>query len=963
MAKQLLDEYVDRKAIKSDTEFFITEAKKVSAALQELKGSGLSVESTKSFKSIADGLRDVQKAQEALNKTLLQGDKLSRDQIKTATEFARQKAAAAKATEAETRAEQAKLKVQGETVRNQKLLAQYQTQLTKEQEKLAKQQEKANRELDKANNAYTQLSKSYSVAANASKRRGAELLIEAQGNSKLYTELLKTDKAYITATQDAMKYYQQLDLLENTVGQAQRRVGQYERAQFSLNQVLREAPAFAYSLQTGFMAISNNLPMLVDEFKKLREATGSNFSALKVLIGGLFSFQTALLVAITAATVYGKEIGQFFKGLTKGTEAITQAKLATETFNKALSDTSVRDAVKNVSELATNVQLAKDGFLNKNDVIKQYNESMGKTTGIVKTLDEVEQALVKNGPAYIQMMLFKAAANLALEEASKKALEAELNRQKKNDEFSSVFDDAAGSTASIPDAPGDLQEEIDKRASLNRARRKKKAVDDAQEEANFYTKIAEGFQKEAAKISKDFNFKFFGDEFDDKPKKEKKDKRKEEFKKFLEEARYDYLKTIQDLIALGDEFDKQIAKQNEDRINALFKSLSDAFTKSVKQLEKARDEDLASVGRAFTRGEIGIGEYKRYEQELQEAYNKKILEAEIKFYEDYIIALKNEGFDVAEAEAKLYEARLKLQEAFNKKRELLYKSDNEKAKEAGKEAAKEEKKTLKTIEELRKEFFTELQNALKAVVSGGFERRKNELQEQIDKNEELKAAEINRINASGDTEERKAARIQIIEAKTAAQREQLEQRQRRLDEQRARFERLFSIVRITQNTYVEASKYLGNPLAVGLIIAAGLAQAAAIIAVPPPKYRFGTDYHPGGDAIVGDGYVPEVATLPDGTSFITPDVPTMMYLPEGTKVSPSIDDYLSKMSVPLPYIRERTATSTDDGSRMMMKGFGMLADAIHNKKELHISGTHAGVSAIINNGNNWIKYINDQTNF
>ena len=40
----------------------------------------------------------------------------------------------------------------------------------------------------------------------------------------------------------------------------------------SINQVSRELPAFAFSAQTGFLAISNNLPILADEITALRKA-------------------------------------------------------------------------------------------------------------------------------------------------------------------------------------------------------------------------------------------------------------------------------------------------------------------------------------------------------------------------------------------------------------------------------------------------------------------------------------------------------------------------------------------------------------------------------------------------------------------------------------------------------------------------------------------------------------------
>ena len=70
-----------------------------------------------------------------------------------------------------------------------------------------------------------------------------------------------------------------------------------------------------------------------------------------------------------------------------------------------------------------NIELAKQGFLKKKDVVDQFNQSIGKTVGEVKSLEEAEKSLAKNAEAYIQMTLYKAAANLALQEAAQKALD------------------------------------------------------------------------------------------------------------------------------------------------------------------------------------------------------------------------------------------------------------------------------------------------------------------------------------------------------------------------------------------------------------------------------------------------------------------------------------------------------------------------------------------------------------
>lgn len=54
----------------------------------------------------------------------------------------------------------------------------------------------------------------------------------------------------------------------------------------------------------------------------------------------------------------------------------------------------------------------------------------------------------------------------------------------------------------------------------------------------------------------------------------------------------------------------------------------------------------------------------------------------------------------------------------------------------------------------------------------------------------------------------------------------------------------------------------------------------------PPKYAKGTNYHPGGPAIVGDGGGPELMRTPSGQVALSPGKATMVNLPRGTEVLP-----------------------------------------------------------------------------
>ena len=116
-----------------------------------------------------------------------------------------------------------------------------------------------------------------------------------------------------------------LQQIEAGAGRFQRNVGNYASGfnplQNSINQLSREMPAFANSLQTGFMAISNNLPALADALKGIRAQNAAlaaegkpTVSVIKQIGSALFSWQTALSVGITLLTVYGADLVNMIKG-------------------------------------------------------------------------------------------------------------------------------------------------------------------------------------------------------------------------------------------------------------------------------------------------------------------------------------------------------------------------------------------------------------------------------------------------------------------------------------------------------------------------------------------------------------------------------------------------------------------------------------------------------------------------
>jgi len=121
--------------------------------------------------------------------------------------------------------------------------------------------------------------------------------------------------------------------------QAEKEARRTRIAAYGLNQVIRDLPF-------GFIAISNNLPVLFDQFAELRRETGSNKAAFSALAGSIlgaggasiaFSVITSLIT--TAVQKYGSLKGAVDALVLSNTdllESYNKAKKSLEEFNKAL---------------------------------------------------------------------------------------------------------------------------------------------------------------------------------------------------------------------------------------------------------------------------------------------------------------------------------------------------------------------------------------------------------------------------------------------------------------------------------------------------------------------------------------------------------------------------------------------------------------------------------------------------
>lgn len=179
------------------------------------------------------------------------------------------------------------------------------------------------------------------------------------------------------------------------------------KMQFS--QVARELPSLAMGPQMFILAISNNLPMLADAIADVRKqnellaASGQKgVPVWKQLASSIFSWQTALVAAISLGIVFGKDIANWVKELISGKKAIDNNKEALENYKKAMLD-SQQAAQEEIVQLNLLYQAAVDSSKGMNERISAVKELKKEFPQYFKNLSDEEVLVGKAADKYNEL--------------------------------------------------------------------------------------------------------------------------------------------------------------------------------------------------------------------------------------------------------------------------------------------------------------------------------------------------------------------------------------------------------------------------------------------------------------------------------------------------------------------------------------------------------------------------------
>lgn len=335
------------KALASALEELIAKYRELKTAADQCNKS---VNNLEAVRSEAAARKEAARAAEAEAKASAALARQKEAEAKAAQALARQKEAEAKATKAETDAA------------SRATIAKTQEQIASQNLSAAISRAEAAR--TKASNAIRSSMGTHNSYIGLRKNEiNEERIAEATYNQLAATyKMLKEEINNLTGAEraagtegaqmidNARMIYEQMNRLQQATGRYQLQVGNYEKAtnglRLATQQIVREAPTITMGARMFFMAVSNNIPILTDEIKRIRDnnkAILEQVAALKAqgaaqdvvnakqkqvvpigrsILATLGHWTTWMVLGITLLTQFGDKIWDWIKSLFASEEAI-----------------------------------------------------------------------------------------------------------------------------------------------------------------------------------------------------------------------------------------------------------------------------------------------------------------------------------------------------------------------------------------------------------------------------------------------------------------------------------------------------------------------------------------------------------------------------------------------------------------------------------------------------------------
>lgn len=561
-------------------------------------------------------------------------------------------------------------------------------------------------------NKVVKLGTEYELQGNANRISSYDALSQKYRAMKvLYDNMTESERqSNAQFVADLRATYEQMNLIQQASGKYQLQVGNYSKSMTGLNiatqQVIRELPTLANSATTFAIAISNNIPILVDNIsmanrdRKAQEALRASLlaeaaaarsagdallaqskmaeaNAIKVtsvmrgLLKSLLSWQTAIVLVLTVLPSIIRNIEKKRKEQEELNKKTKEAVDFTKQYAAALTDIN-KDVVKETSDLRTLYAVATD--VNRSmedrimaaqnikkeyaDAFKNYSDEEIALGKAVTSYDNLTKALERN--AEMRAYLNK------ITELKQKEIEVKANR-----DVAQAAWDAAKETEALRKAEYDLlvqrREEAGPKGSapyqsltplVENAQKALNAAKDASDLAHEAFMVPDNelmvLENEVAKLIDNMPISVF--DLNDVDKKGKA---------FVQKTRDYFYEAVKSVISLMDgeslmpkllTLDWGFAEQ-QDKRRADIKALEDQIKEAEKIRVSGSEKEKADAEKAIKEYQQQIEYLKTIMINAERAYNaerEKMIHEHLAQYREEV---QEEG-DIDEQEVKKIRARL-----------------------------------------------------------------------------------------------------------------------------------------------------------------------------------------------------------------------------------------------------------------------------------------------------------------
>jgi hypothetical protein len=239
--------------------------------------------------------------------------------------------------------------------------------------------------------------------------------------------------------------------------------------------------------------------------QKVKEYQGTMTKALS----GTWSFLKYISYLIPGLGIAGlfdlaiQGLKALWDEVRKNNGALDQFKRKIEITAEALKDSGYLDAKAKVASLKEELKLATEGKISAKKAIDDYNDSLGKATGGVASLGEMERKLSQSSEAYLQMLALKTKATIAYRKAAEEGVLADIEMNEYG-QFGAGFMRFLKTPSEWFKNPLPSKNANPFQAQINYADSKRKSE-------NLLNKLGDDYQRQAALLAEKYKLNFFND--------------------------------------------------------------------------------------------------------------------------------------------------------------------------------------------------------------------------------------------------------------------------------------------------------------------------------------------------------------------------------------------------------------------------------------------------------------------